>query len=158
MLSLGYYMTNTPYSDGLYTWHKSLGVILSATIGIRIYWSIRHPWQSSTSLGKIESWARKVTHRLLVFLLFAMPASGLTSSAFSGWSVHVFNFTIVPKNLNAEGEVEAFSVTIYEAAKLTHEVLGYLFSTLILLHVAAVLKHHFLNKDQTLLEMLKFKK
>ena len=87
-----------------------------------------------------------------------MPVTGLLSSAYSSWSVHFFDFTIVPKNINSLGKVEPFNVDIYETVKFLHRIFAYSFTILISLHVFAVLKHHFINKDQTLLEMLKGKK
>ena len=158
MLTLGFYMISSEYNPDLYTWHKSLGVLFSLVIGLRIYWTIKHPWQSSTKLNKYENFARTNIHRILIFLFILMPVTGLLSSAYSGWSVHFFDFTIVPKNMNSLGKVEPFNLDIYKTVKFLHRIFAYSFTILISLHVFAVLKHHFINKDQTLLEMLKRKK
>lgn len=147
-------MTNTEYTLELYQWHKSLGVIFSMLIGIRVYWSLKYPWQSSTTLNRNEALARNVIHHLLLIFLIAMPITGLLSSAYSGWSVHLFDLVIIPKNISAAGEVEPFNTTIYETAKLLHRIMAYIFTVLIFLHVAAVLKHHFIDKDNTLIRML----
>lgn len=147
-------MKSIEFSLVLFQWHKSLGVIFSALIGIRIYWSIRHPWKSSFVGNKFEVFARSNTHTLLLVLLIAMPVTGLLSSAYSGFSVHLFDLIIVPENINAVGEVEPFNTAIYKAAKISHKVLAYTFATLIFLHILAVLKHHFIDKDRTLLKML----
>lgn len=151
-------MTHTEYNSDLFTWHKSLGVIFSLTIGMRIYWATRFPWKSSTKLNKYEGFARTNIHRSLIILFILMPVTGLLSSAYSGWSVHFFELTIVPKNINSLGKVEPFNAKVYETVKFLHKILAYCFTTLISLHVIAVLKHHFINKDRTLLEMLKRKK
>lgn len=155
MLTLGFYMTNSEYNTGLYTWHKSLGVLFSLVIALRIYWSIKHPWQSSIKLNKHENFVRTNIHRFLIFLFILMPVTGLLSSAYSGWSVHFFDFTIIPKNINSLGKVAPFNRDIYKTVKFLHRIFAYSFTILISLHVLAVLKHHFINKDQTLLEMLK---
>lgn len=157
MISLGFYMTNTEYSSNLYGWHKTLGVIFTMVIGIRLYWRIKHPWKSSTVLNKNDMTARSLIHCLLIILFLAMPLSGLLSSTYSGWGVHIFDIFIVPKNLNQIGEVTPINDFIYKTAKASHRILAYFFTALIFLHIIAVLKHHFINKDNTLINMLKNK-
>ena len=157
MLCLGVYMTKTEYSLTLYQWHKSLGVIFSLLIGLRLYWRFKHPWTSSPLENKYESLARRGIHSVLILLLFAMPVMGLLSSAYSGFSVHLFDLIIIPQNINASGEVEPFNENIYQFAKLSHRVLAYIFMGLIFMHLAAVFKHHFVNKDRTLINMLREK-
>ena len=45
---------------------------------------------------------------------------------------------IVPKNLNLAGEVVSYNETIYQAFKLSHRLLAYLFSGMIFIHVVTV--------------------
>ena len=158
MLGIGFYMANTEYSFNLYQRHKSLGIIFTAIIGVRIYWRFRHPWKSSPIGSKHEMLARDVAHNVLIVLLFVMPVMGLLSSGFSGHGLHLFDsIEIVPDNIDLEGNVLPFNADIYEIAKLLHKVFGYIFATLITLHIVAVLKHHFINKDGILIKMLKGK-
>lgn len=153
MLSLGFTMTSSDYSPAMYFWHKSLGVIFFATIGIRLYWSIRRPWPSSPQ-GTWFEWLARSVHKLLFILLMAMPLTGFLSSAFSGYSVHLFGLVIVPQNINNLGETEAFNDAVYETAKWLHRVMAYIFSVFISLHILAVLKHHFIDRDGALRKML----
>lgn len=157
MLGIGIYMTKTEFSLPIYQWHKSLGVIFFLIIGIRLYWSIKHPWQSSFVGTKYTRLARGVTHGLLLFMLIAMPVTGLLNSGFSGYSVHLFDLIIIPENFNSAGEVEPFNAYIYETFKLLHRWLAYIFLALIILHIVVVLKHHFIDKDDVLKNMLKGK-
>ena len=143
MLGIGIYMTKTEFSLPIYQWHKSLGVIFFLLIGIRLYRSIKHPWQSSFVGNKNEKLARSITHGLLLILLIAMPVTGLLNSGFSGWSVHLFDLIIIPVNINSAGEVEPFNASVYEAFKLIHRWLAYVFLTLIILHIGEVLKTSF---------------
>lgn len=153
MLSLGFTMTNSDYSPALYFWHKSLGMIFFAIIGIRLYWSIRRPWSSSAQGTGLE-WLVRSVHKLLLVLLMAMPLTGFLSSAFSGYSVHLFGLVIVPQNINNLGETEAFNAAVYETAKWLHRVMAYIFSVFISLHILAALKHQFIDRDETLRKML----
>jgi len=86
-----------------------------------------------------------------------MPITGLLNSGFSGFSVHFFDLILIPENTDAAGNNEPFNITIYETAKLVHKLLAYFFTLLIFLHIVAALKHHFVNKDNTLRNMLKGK-
>ena len=158
ILGIGFYMTNTEYSPYLYQMHKSLGVIFSLLIGIRLYWRIRHPWKSSAVENKYERIVRGVAHWLLMLLFFVMPILGLMCSGFSGFGVYLFNMEIIPQNINLEGDVEPFNINFYEMGKLLHKLLAKIFAALIFLHIIAVLKHHFIDKDITLKRMLGFRK
>ena len=158
MLGIGIYMTKTEFYLPVYQWHKSLGVIFFLLIWIRLYRSIKHPWQSSFVGNKNEKLARGISHGLLLFMLIAMPVTGLLNSGFSGWSVHLFDLIIIPENFNSAGEVEPFNATIYETFKLLHRWLAYIFLAFIILHIVVVLKHHFIDKDDVLKHMLKGKK
>ncbi len=158
ILGIGFYMTNTEYSPYLYQMHKSFGVIFSLLIGVRFYWRIQHPWKSSAVESKYEGQIRDITHRLFMYLFFVMPILGLICSGFSGFGVCLFNLEIVPQNINFEGKVEPFNTDVYEMGKFLHKLLAKIFVTLIFLHIAAVLKHHFIDKDNTLISMLINKK
>lgn len=157
MFGIGIYMTKTEFSLPVYNWHKSLGVIFFLLIGIRVYWSIKHPWKSSFVGNKKEKFARGVSHWSLLFMLIAMPVLGLLSSGYSGWSVHIFDLVIIPENFNSAGEVEPFNAYIYETSKLLHRWLAYIFLAIIILHIGVVLKHHLIDKDDVLKNMLKGK-
>lgn len=154
MLGLGIYMKNTEFSLTVYEWHKSLGVIFSMLIGIRLYWRIKNPWQSSAVGQKYEGLVFGM-HTLLLSLLIMVPLMGMINSAFSGYSLHLFDYIIVPKNFDAAGNIVAFNESIYKTAVYIHKLLAYTLTGLILLHVSAALKHHFINKDMTLTKMLK---
>jgi len=153
MLSLGIYMANTNYDLPTYQLHKSLGVVFFGIMFIRIYSTIKYPWQSSaigTNYEKVVS----IVHFFLLFLMVLMPVSGVLSSGFSGFSVHLFNIIIVPENISVAGEIVPFNAAAYKAAKTLHWVSGYTLSALIVLHVLAAFKHHYFNKDKTLKRML----
>ena len=154
ILSIGFYMTRTDFSAFLYQTHKSLGVIFSFLMGIRLYWQIRHPWKLTVLENKTERKVRGVTHWLLMFLFFVMPVLGLMCSGFSGFGVFLFDIELIPENFNLEGAVVPFNTTLYEAGKFLHKLLAKVFIVLIFLHVMAVLKHHFINKGTALMKML----
>jgi len=156
MISIGIYMTKTTYDLPTYQLHKSLGVIFFGIMFIRIYSTVKYPWQSS-AIGTNHEKVVNITHFGLLVLMVLMPVSGLISngfSGFSGFSVHLFNIIIVPENINELGKVVPFNATVYESAKSLHWMSGYTLATLIILHVLAAFKHHYINKDTVLKRML----
>jgi cytochrome b561 len=156
MLGIGFYMTNSEYSLETYEVHKSLGVIFFILMGIRLYWRVRHPWQSLATQGKYGILVH-YSHVFLLGLLCAMPITGLLSSGFSGWGIYLFDWELLPQHFDADGIVAPVHGGAYKAAKFLHMVFAYSFTGLILIHISAVLKHHFFDRDDTLIRMLKGK-
>lgn len=153
MLSIGFYMKNTEYSLPTFELHKSLGVIFFGLVFIRIYTTIKYPWRS-LAIGSGKEKVVHAAHLALLALMVLMPVTGLLSSGFSGYSVHLFDFVIVPKNVDGMGNNVPFNATVYGFSKMLHWVFAYALAALICLHVLAALKHHFIDKDATLVRML----
>src|SRR5690606_22566149 len=142
LIVLGFYMANTE-SYGFYSLHKSLGVCALAAALIRLVWRWVYPWQSS-ALGTAQEQLVKWAHRLLLFLLLLMPLTGMSLSGFGGHGVYLFGLQIIPSQYNTEGEAIPFNAELSELGYIAHEGIAYLFTALLLLHIGAALKHHFL--------------
>lgn len=153
MLSLGFYMKSTEYNLPTFQLHKSLGLTFFGLIFIRIYTTIKYPWQTSAIRPGSNNIAGKV-HLALLALMIIVPTSGLLSSGFSGYSVHLFDFVIVPQNLDAAGNNVPFNAVVYGLSKGLHWVSAYALAALVFLHILAALKHHLINKDTVLVRML----
>lgn len=171
MLGLGWYMTGLPrdgaksdvydlFDLGIYTWqlseavsprtfyfnlHKSIGVTLLALIAFRLYWRLTH--QPPAMLSLLKAWERKladVAHTLLYVLMVVMPVSGFLMALYSKYGIKWFGLPFLP-GLDNKAVREFFMVV--------HEWAGIALGVLILLHVAAALKHKFIDKDETLKRM-----
>ncbi len=146
-------MKNTAYNPDIYQLHKMFGVLFCLLVIGRIIWRYKYPWQSSSITTPQEKLVHR-THLMLLILMVLMPVTGFAISAFSGFGIHIFGFFIVPEFFNLSGEITPLHDGIYQMAKLLHEVFAYCFSVLIIGHIMAALKHHFINKDNTLLLMI----
>ncbi|HEY8353715.1 MAG TPA: cytochrome b [Methylophilaceae bacterium] len=171
MLGLGWYMTGLPregaksdaydlFNLGIYTWHlseavsprtfyfnlhKSFGVTLLALIAFRLYWRLTH--QPPALPGSLKAWERKlaeIAHGLLYVLMVVMPVSGLLMALYSKFGVKWFGLEFLPGLDNAA--VREFFLVVHAWAAIA-------FALLILLHVAAALKHKFIDKDETMERM-----
>jgi cytochrome b561 len=150
LFALGYWMVDLSYYSEWYkiapNWHKSIGLSLFAFTLLRLIWKIL------TKAPEIEgqTWEKtgaKIAHILLYILLFATFLSGYLISTADGRGIEIFNlFTlpslgeIIPNQEDLAGEV--------------HYYLTYSLIALALLHALAALKHHFMNKDNTLKKMI----
>lgn len=125
--------------------HKSIGVTLLFFIVLRVYWRLTHT--PPELLDTMPAWEKKVAkggHHLLYLLMVAMPLSGIAMATYSKYGVKWFGMPLIP-GLDNPGMRDVFVEV--------HEVVGFILITIIVLHVLAALKHHFINKDETLKRM-----
>jgi len=151
LLASGIYMSDgNDYS--WYDWHKSFGVLAFLLIAGRLYYRQQKPWQSFAQGSKHERMAKWVHNGLLVFCVL-MPLSGMAYSGLGGHGVDLFGFSIVPSRYTNDSAVP-FSQLGSDIGYAVHYIVGYLMSALVLLHIFAALKHHFVDRDSTLKRML----
>lgn len=151
MFGLGLYMTSLDYYDPWYRkgpdLHRSIGVLLFVATALRLLWRRLSP--APAPLPNHKPWERflaKLVHALLYMLLFALMISGYLITTAEGKPVQVFDWFSVPATLTLEHQEDI-------AGKI-HLALAWSLIGLALLHAAAALKHHFIDRDRTLMRML----
>ena len=150
---LGYWMVDLDYYHQWYQKaphiHQSIGVLLLIATLLRLIWRFTDTKiaaiDSHSSLVKLSS---SLTHLALYILLFIIMISGYLISTSDGRAIEVFNWFILP----AMGELFANQEDI---SGLIHEYAAYILIGMALLHAAAAIKHHLIDKDKTLKRMLK---
>jgi cytochrome b561 len=151
LLILGLYMTNLPIGLQklkLYGWHKELGVLALALVLIRILWRLTNITPSLRPLLPLwEAIAARCTHWIFYLLMLALPITGWIMSSAAGLPVSFFGLFVLPDIISSNETVRMLFQQI-------HEWLGYAIIGFICLHVAAALKHHFINKDDIMRRML----
>ncbi len=150
LIPVGLYMTAMEYSPDkikLYAMHKSFGLLVLWLVGLRIIW--KHIVARPKPNPDHQLWERmlsKIIHIFLYIAMIGMPLSGWLMSSAGEYPVPFFGLQIpdlVGKNM--------------DFAKLmhgTHEVLAYLLIIALGLHIVGALKHHFIDKDSTLKNMM----
>lgn len=151
IITIGFYMTYAKDFE-IYSFHKSLGVTALIFLVARLYWRFKQPWQS-VSVGTKHQKIVHVTHVSLLTLTAMMLFTGIVYSGFSGYGVALFGLEIIPTNF-VNGTAVPFHGKVTEFGKAAHGIVAYIFSAIIVLHLAAALKHHFIDKDNTLKRML----
>lgn len=155
LYALGWYMLELDYYDPWYRtgpfWHKSMGLLLAVIIILRVANRLlaKHP-EHLPEHHLIERYAAALAHLGLYLLLMVAVASGFLISTADGSSVSFFDWFEVPAlpELVEDQEELAGDIHIYATDVLI---------VLALVHAAGALKHHFIDKDATLVRMLKSK-
>lgn len=152
LFGLGLWMTDLTYYDRWYNdapWvHRSVGILLFGVLMARMVWRrFVHRPEWPASLPRWEQTAARGMHHLLLTLLLLVIASGYLISAADGRPIEVFGWFTVP-SLELPVENQA------DRAGSVHLYLSWTLITLALLHAGAAFKHHFINRDRTLLRML----
>ena len=139
-------------SGGLRTFvvsaHKSTGVILLLLMIGRIAWRLCN--SQPRDLGTVPglNYMAHVLHVWLYVLLFLQPLSGIFMSQAHGYPVTVFGlFTLPPLIWNSPAVGALFGEV--------HTVTAVVLTVAITVHIAAALKHHFVDRNKTLMRMLK---
>jgi cytochrome b561 len=150
---LGWYMVDLPVSpDKLryYAWHKWIGVTVFGLALLRGLWRLTHrppPLPAGT-----PAWQRRAasaTHALLYGLMLAIPVSGWLFSSASGFPTVYLGWVQLPDLVARDRELAAW-------LKSVHLYLNYTLAALVAVHVAASLKHQFVDRDGLLARMLPF--
>jgi cytochrome b561 len=94
-----------------------------------------------------QLFAARLNHAAFYLLLLAMPLSGWLMSSASNFPVSWFGLVQLPDFVAADPELK-------DLLEDLHETLAKALVALALLHVAAALKHQFIDRDGLLLRML----
>ncbi len=152
LFGLGLWMDGLTYYDAWYQTapniHRSIGILLAITVALRLLWR----WHSDLPkpLESHKTWERAtahLTHWLLYSLLVIIFVSGYFISTAKGKPLDVFNWFSIPALTDSIENLEDISGEIHEFCAFT--LIG-----ITLLHGAAALKHHLIDRDRTLLRML----
>ncbi|CDZ79099.1 hypothetical protein BN59_03416 [Legionella massiliensis] len=152
LLIMGLYMVALPISLEklkFYGWHKEYGFLVLALVIIRLIWRLSNITPKLDILAWEEVIARMV-HWIFYGFMFALPITGWLITSAAGLPASFFGLFTLP-NLIAPNEE---SRLLFQKI---HEWLGYALIAIILLHTAAALKHHFIEKDNILRRMLSSK-
>jgi cytochrome b561 len=150
-MTLGWVMVGwrlSPTKFELYALHKSIGITLLLLLLVRLGWRLLNLTPAPPpGTRRWEVRAARATHVLLYLLLFALPLTGYLINSASNFPLVVWGLVPVP---NLTGENEALQAT----AEYLHLALFWVLALLVVLHVAAALRHHWVLKDEVLRRML----
>jgi len=152
LFALGLWMMSLDYYSEWYRiapdWHKSIGVIFIFIVVARLLWRVigrtPKPLENHQRWEKISA---HLAHFILYLLLISMLPTGYLIVTASGQGLEVFNWFTLPSLVDDIDNLE-------DIAGLVHEWVAYTIMAIAALHALGALKHHFIDKDITLLRML----
>lgn len=151
LLALGIYMADLPLSPEklkLYSWHKWAGVSIFLLAVVRVLWRLGHPPPPLPDhMAAWERMAAHAGHGLLYLLMLAIPLSGWLMSSAKGFQTVWFGVIPLPDLLDRNKELGDLLLTV-------HWGLNMLLIATLVGHVAAALKHRFIDKNDVLARML----
>lgn len=148
---LGVYMHDLPLSPAklqYFSYHKWIGISILSLVVVRVVWRFTHtPPPLPASTPRWEVVVSHLTHLALYGLLLTIPLSGWLMSSAKGFQTVWFGVLPLPDLVGKDKALGELLTTVHQGLNLT------LF-LLVGMHIAAVIKHKFIDRDQILERML----
>lgn len=151
MFGLGWYMTDLEMGAekfAIYQIHKGIGVTIFALAVLRLLWRLTHPAPPlPLTMKGWELFAASGTHWALYALIFLQPVIGILQSNAANFPIVLWGSIELPALIGQDKAMEETLVTL-------HHLFAKVMALLVLAHIGAALRHHFMLKDDILTRML----
>ncbi len=127
--------------------HKSFGVLVFFLMAVRLLWRLVTPRPKFLGTNLVLRYLSEVMHVCLYALLLIQPMAGILMSQAYGYPVVVFGWIEIPTLI-------WHSPSLGGIFRQLHSVTAIILVTVIVVHTAAALKHHYIDGDRTLIRML----
>ena len=147
---LGLYMVdlkNSPQKLQYFSWHKWMGVTVFGLAAIRLLWRLFHQPPALPAMPMWQQRAAHGTHILMYVLFFGIPLAGWLYSSARGVQTVYFGIFPLPDLIEPDKSLAS-------TLKQVHVYSGYVLAGLVSTHLAAVVKHQWLDKDGLLKRMI----
>jgi cytochrome b561 len=153
LFALGYWMVELDYYSEWYQraphWHESVGLLLLIVTLFRLAWrTITNKPEAISSHSTLEKKSSAIMTFALYFILLTVLVSGYLITSADGKAIAVFDWFNVSAFILISENQEGLAGAV-------HYYIAYALIFMALLHALAALKHHFIDKDNTLKRMLK---
>lgn len=150
--ALGVYMADLPVSPQrlrLFNYHKWIGITVLGLVFLRSAWRLLHQPPAMVPMPAWQARAARAAHLLLYALMFVVPLVGWMMSSAKGYPVVYLKLWQLPDLVHKNKELG-------EILENVHAVLAWSLAAVVGLHLAGALKHHFVDRDDTLRHMLRW--
>ena len=148
--SVGHYMADldlSPWKLKVFAWHKWVGVTIFGLVLLRVFWRSTHAVPAlPAGMNELMKKLSGLAHFAIYLLMLAIPLTGWLHSSAAGVTVVYFNALTLPDLVGKDKELA-------HLFKEIHESLNWALLGLVILHVAAALKHQLVDKDNLLNRM-----
>jgi cytochrome b561 len=132
---------------GLIGWHVTVGVVLIVLVALRVIWRVSHPPLPSTEDSGWVARTARIAHALLYLLMVVVPVFGWANANSRDWAVGLASWLELPR-------ISPAGSKLGHALGDVHGDLAVVLAVLIGLHLAGVLYHQLVRRDDTLRRML----
>ena len=129
--------------------HSSMGLIIASLFILRLVFRYKYgPPDYPASMPRWQVVSAKFGHYGLYFLMGGLIITGLLTARYASDPIFAFNAI----NLT----IDYPDIETYNVLRLFHEIFTNLIIVLIGIHIFASMYHHFIAKDLTTINMVKF--
>jgi cytochrome b561 len=142
----------SPTKLNLFVWHKSTGMLILALLALRLAWRLanRAP-ELPAGMAPWERAGAHLSHFLLYALMIALPVTGWIVSSASNVPFRIFWLIPLPA-------IVAPDKATADLAALVHGGLFVLLALVLVAHIGAALRHHYVKRDTVLSRMLPWRR
>jgi len=152
-LCMGWFMTDlaiSPLKLRVYSWHKWIGVTVLGLSAVRALWRLSHAPPAPVPMAAWQRLSAHAIHGLLYLMLLVQPLTGWIYSNAAGFPVVYLKLIPLPNLVAKDKALAARFEDLHSAG-------GTILAIAIGLHALAALKHHFIDRDDTLRRMLRWR-
>lgn len=141
-------LATSPFKIQVYALHKSFGLTVLGLTALRLLWRLfaGRP-EPEPGSPRWQDRLAALIQGAMYALLVAIPLSGWWFNSASGFPLRWFGLVALPK-------LGGFDPQLKLLARETHETLFFVLASLVAVHAAAALWHHYRLRDRTLSRML----
>jgi cytochrome b561 len=133
----------------MFALHKSVGLTVLALFLLRVLWRAIDRRPPDVPAPRWQHLAAKAVHGFLYLLIAAIPLSGWAFNSAHGFPLQYFKQFNLPALVEKNPELSDILGTV-------HVYLFWFLLLVLVAHIGGALKHHFIDRDDTLRRMLPF--
>lgn len=143
------YEIDGDFKGNIISLHKNIATVILFLVIVRIFWRYTHPTpQLPDTMSPLMQKIAHMGHLALYFMLIALPVSGCFYSWSVGYPAPVLYLFNLPALISENPQITAI-------VKPLHIYLSWTVGMLLIGHIFAALKHHFIDRDHVLDSMTK---
>ena len=138
----------SPTKLELFVWHKSTGMLVLLLVLVRLGWRLTHPApELPAGMPRWERIGAQLSHVLLYAAMLALPLTGWVINSAAGVPFRIYWHIPLPAIVAPDRHVAGIAAAV-------HFAIGMALLLLLVVHVGAALRHHFVKRDDVLSRML----
>ncbi len=151
LVPLGWYMSGLSNEDPWYyrafDLHQTLGMAVLLLFLAKITWMLISPNPKlGENLARWEYWSARIAHGVLTASLAVVPALGYLSSTTQGDPVVIYELVEIPSLVELSEDATDLLIAL-------HMYFAYGTAAIVIIHILAVARHHYIKKDDTFKRM-----